>query len=125
MRSLTTAVCIALAASQVGGCDPLWVRQSLVEVTPGSFPTCVQSVLAEAGLKPSLSTDTNGQKRLAATYLRGVLNIAPAKSPSSGVQVLELQLIGRGYQPPSEFKSQLGEGMERIGAKIAKSCADG
>jgi len=103
----------------------MWVRRSTVEVALGSFPTCVQSALVETGLKPSISTDPNGQKRLVALYLRGALNITPANSPSHRAQVLDMQLIGRGYQPPSDVKPQLDEGMENIGIKIVQSCSGG
>jgi hypothetical protein len=33
----------------LSGCDPMWAKQSLVEVAPRSFPECVEGALTSAG----------------------------------------------------------------------------
>ena len=122
----TVAISLLLAlASSLAGCDPIWVRQSFVEVAPESFPSCVASALNQAGLKATLLTDSDGKKRLAALYLTGALNVTAKNSSSTHRQVVELRLIGRGYRPSNEIEPKLGEGMGNVTVAIAKSCANG
>ena len=125
MRNTLVIALVLVLASSLSSCDPIWVRQSFVNVAPNSFPACTASALTQAGLEPTLLTDSDAKKRLVAHYRTGALNVTAAKSSSVQKQVIELKLIGRGYRPPNEIEATLGEGMGSITSAIAKSCGDG
>ena len=125
MNAKGSSFVFTLLACCVAGCDPMWVRQSLIEVSPKSFPHCVEAALNRAGLAPSLRMNPDGSQYLQVRYLSGSLSVEVLSPPSNDGQVVNVRLIGRGYHPPEEVEAEVDYGVAKVTSIIATSCPRG
>jgi len=119
------ALTVLVASALLFACDPIWVRRSTVQVVPQAFPSCVESVFKQNGFETRLSTDSDGQPRVVADYLRVSLQATASQSEPSSGQAVHLVLIGMGTRPPPEVEAKMGANLSAVTSAIASSCGGG
>ena len=123
MLRLRILFLLPAVACVLAGCDPMWIRGSIVEVGPRGFPVCVDRELRLLGIVPQMHQDSDGSQRLVASYMSGALNVTASRSPSDEAQVVTLQLIGHGNNPAKDLVPAISEGLGRVSSAIANSCS--
>src|SRR5450631_2935535 len=99
-------LCLLNILAALSACDPMWVKESRIEVAPGSFPQCVVGALANAGHHtPMMRSDSDGRPRIVTFVLSGALNVTEIPSHTVNTELLQLRLIGRGFSPPEEHRT--------------------
>ena len=123
MLRLRILFLLPAVACVLAGCDPMWIRGSIVEVGPRGFPVCVDRELRLLGIVPEMHQEPDGSQRLVASYMSGALNITANRSSSGEAQVVTLQLIGHGNNPAKDLVPAISEGLGRVSSAIANSCS--
>ncbi len=72
-----------------------------------------------------MHSDPDGRPRVVTGVLSGALNVTEMPSHTANTELLQLRLMGRGFNPPKGTEPQIEEAMGSMTTVIAKACNTG